>query len=290
MTAPVRHLLKQGPMLRALGRVALQALLPRSRHAARPKAVEQTLPPPSPRLVADFVRAIGGEPESWQGVVPPHLFPHWGLPLVVQALDGLPYPLHRILNAGCRLEMRRPLPLGEPLHARVELVTLDDDGRRVRLCGVVTTGTPSAPEALEATVEAYLPLAPRPKQAHREKAVVPGAARHVAQFELGPRAGLDFALLTGDFNPLHWVGPYARALGFRGPLAHGYSLLARTVESLVARELTGDPAKLLAVEVRFAAPVALPASLGLFVAGDGELWVGEQPAATACVTGRWERR
>ena len=46
------------------------------------------------------------------------------------------------------------------------------------------------------------------------------------------RAGLEFAFLTGDFNPVHWVRRYARAAGFASPILHGFAMMARTMESL----------------------------------------------------------
>ncbi len=287
-------------MLRTLGRAALDPLrarLPLHRPAppaGPPGPIERTLAPPSAELAADFVREMGGDPARWHGVVPPHLFPQWGLPLAAETFRSLPYPMHRMLNAGCRLELRSPLPAGEPLRVRASLQGVDDDGRRARIHGLIVTGTARAPEALLAHVEGYVPLAAGRRRAgetaRSERPTVPEGSRRIESWRLGPRAGLDFALLTGDFNPLHWVRPYARLLGFRSTLLHGYALLARTLEALVAYELGGDPSRLEALEARFTAPLVLPASPALFVGEDDVLSVGEAPGSRAFLAGRFRRR
>jgi hypothetical protein len=44
--------------------------------------------------------------------------------------------------------------------------------------------------------------------------------------------GLRFALLSGDFNPIHWCGPLARLSVFGGTVLHGFGSLARSIEAL----------------------------------------------------------
>lgn len=289
MVAPFRHVLSQGPMLLALGRAtagALRAKVPLPRRRRTPRSeVEHLLAPRPASLVEDFVREVGGDPARWRGTLPPHLFPQWGLPVAAEVMSTLPFPIHRMLNAACRLEIRAALPANESLRVRARMKEVDDDGRRVRLHGVVTTGTASAPDALESTVEGYLPLASRRDGPRKERPAIPAGARRVAEWSLCDRAGLDFAILTGDFNPLHWVRPYARMAGFKGPILHGYALLARALEALVAHELGGDPSRLRALEVRFTQPLPLPATAALFVGEAGALWMGRGPGEAACLTG-----
>ena len=61
---------------------------------------------------------------------------------------------------------------------------------------------------------------------------MPADAKEIAFYRLKADAGLDFAKLTGDFNPVHWVPAYARALGFPNTILHGFGTLARAVEGL----------------------------------------------------------
>ncbi|MGC4115146.1 MAG: MaoC/PaaZ C-terminal domain-containing protein [Myxococcales bacterium] len=172
--------------------------------------------------------------------------------------------------------------------ARVSKV--DDDGGRARIHGLITTGTASAPDALLAHVEGFVPLSARKGSRPKERPVVPKDVAPVAKWQLSRRAGLDFALLTGDFNPLHWVRPYARLMGFKSTIAHGYALMGRALEAIVAHELGGDAARLAALEVRFTAPTVLPASLGLYLAKGGAFTVGTAAGKTANLVGSFERR
>jgi acyl dehydratase len=117
---------------------------------------------------------------------------------------------------------------------------------------------------------------------------VPSEARQIAALDLGPRAGLDFAKLTGDMNPIHWFAPYARAAGFRGCILHGFATLARAVEAL-NRTLPGrDPMRLSSVDVRFSRPLLLPARFGVYVSDASGLWVGDGPGGDVYLEGHFQ--
>src|SRR5262245_66085335 len=123
---PAKHILHQGPVLAALGRTALSGLLARGRAPngrVQTPGPEQraTLPPRPEALVRDYLRHVGGDPGAYRGTVPAHLFPQWGFPLAARTLEGVPYPLLKVMNGGCRLEMNAPLPAGEPLEATARL-------------------------------------------------------------------------------------------------------------------------------------------------------------------------
>ena len=76
---------------------------------AMPGPVLTATVPPRPRdLVRDYVRHVGGDPSSYKNTVPPHLFPQWMFPLQTRALEGIHYPMAKVLNAGCKLTVRGP--------------------------------------------------------------------------------------------------------------------------------------------------------------------------------------
>jgi acyl dehydratase len=222
--------------------------------------------------------------------LPAHLFPQWGFAPALRALSGLPYPYGRAVNAGCRIDVRGPLPAGEPLQVRARVEAVDDDGRRVLVTLRVVTGTRGAPEALEADLRVHLPAAAREKGG-KQRRVVPDGAVEVARLAIDRRAGLDFALLTGDFNPIHWVPAYARAVGFPSTILHGFGTLAWTVESLAGAggPLEGDPSRLVSIDVRFTRPLVLPARVSVYTGpGPGSargVWVGEHEGADANLEG-----
>jgi acyl dehydratase len=121
----------------------------------------------------------------------------------------------------------------------------------------------------------------------RAESRIPDGARELARWSLPRNAGLVFAALTGDFNPIHWIAPYARAFGFPGPIMHGFGTLGRAWEGLVRALFAGDAHRLRAVDVRFLRPLALPANAGLYVAGT-RFFVGGAHGARAALAGSFE--
>jgi hypothetical protein len=300
MSVSSRHILSQAPVIASLVRTVIAArrgAAPGAAVAAPGPWIEAELPPRPPDLVRDYIRHVGGDPSAYRGVVPAHFFPQWGFPLAARTLVGLPYPLARALNAGCRLESRLPLPAGEPLHVRARLESLDDDGRRAILGQTVITGTRSAPEAVVAEMRVFVPLAGdrEPGRGNGERrrkppVTVPPGLKEILFTRVRRDAGLDFAKLTGDFNPVHWIPAYARAAGQRSVILHGFSTMARAAEAVVRRVLSGDPSRLETLEARFTGPLVLPAEIGVYVGDGGALYVGDAPAGRAFLEGHFTIR
>ena len=113
MPVSSKYVLHQTPVIASIGRVALKALLQKkgvpsaSVHMPGPE-LKREVPPRSPELVRAYIRAVGGDPSAYKKELPPHLFPQWSFPVVSETLFGIPYPLLRVMNGGCRLEWRGP--------------------------------------------------------------------------------------------------------------------------------------------------------------------------------------
>ena len=296
MAVSNRHILDQGPALSALGRVAIRAIeqqLLGNKKGASPivpgPTVEATFPPRRAALVRDYIEHVGGDPEWYRGRVPAHFFPQWAFGLASKVLDGLPYPMARVLNVGCDLTLRAPLPQDEPLMVRANLANIDDDGRRVVLQTRVITSTPSAKDAVIADMFAMVPLKRGDKSngEKKESQRVPEDATEVAHFKLGADAGLDFAKLTGDFNPIHWVRPAARAAGFPNVILHGFATMARAIEGLNQSVFDGDPTRLKVWRCRFTKPLVLPAQAGVFTENK-DVFVGGALSGPAYLVGSYE--
>lgn len=328
MAVSNRHILEQGPTILALGRVAFSAIeqqLNKGEPVVAPAVpgptIEATYAPRSPDLVRDYVRHVGGDPGAYKTTLPAHLFPQWGFGLGGQALRGLPYPLAKVLNGGCNLEIRGPLPANEPLHVSARLESIDDDGRRAVLQQRVITSTPSSPEALIADMFAIVPLSQKreengknvhadngngknaeasakgkgkrdakgevKREVKKDTPRVPEDAREISYFKVGPKAGLDFAKLTGDFNPVHWIPGYARAFGFPNVILHGFSTMARAIEGINRSLFAGDVTRIQKWTCRFTKPLVLPARAGIYVRGN-EVFVGVAVGGPAYLVGTFE--
>ncbi|KIG16304.1 Acyl dehydratase [Enhygromyxa salina] len=259
-----------------------------------------TLSPRPRELIRDYVRFCGGDPSSYKHTVPPHLWPQWGFPLAAKTLEQIPYPLFKVLNGGCRVEVNGTLANDEPLEVSARLVSIDENERRAVLEQQVVTGTAANPRAIVATMYAIVPLGGgggrRSGQAKPQPDRVPLEADELARWKLAPDAGLAFAMLTGDFNPVHWLAPYARAFGFRNTILHGFASMAMAWERLVRSRYGGSPTAIHSFDVKFTKPLILPAKVGLYLQstdpGDssGEpapdrVWVAAAPGASPYLAG-----
>ena len=288
-------------MAGALGRMALEVLRQRFQAPAtgtKPETpgpeLTETVAPRGPALVRDYIRWCQGDAGAWKGTLPPHFFPQWGFPLLTRTLSGVPYPLAKVLNGGCRLEIAGPIPAGEPLQLSARLEDVDDNGRRAVLHQRLVTGTASAPACLVSHLYAIVPLPARDGGADKahaksktQRPLIPADAREIGQMKLAPSAGFEFACLTGDFNPVHWIAPYGKAAGFGGTILHGFATMARAIERLNRVVFAGDVRALKVVDVRFTRPLRLPARVAVFER-PGELYVGEAPGGPAHLTGTYE--
>ncbi|MFO7561567.1 MAG: MaoC/PaaZ C-terminal domain-containing protein [Enhygromyxa sp.] len=302
MALPTKHIRNQGPVIAMLGSTAFEVL--RRRITGKVPAGPGSLPgpefhatlPPRPRaLIRDYVRYCGGDPSSYARTLPPHMWPQWGFPLGAKTLESVPYPLLSILNGGCRVEVNALLPNDEPLECSARLLSIDENERRAVLEYEMVTGTAACPRALVATSYAIVPLRKRggPDKSNKKGPAkqpdrIPLDAEELARWKLPPDAGLAFAMLTGDFNPVHWIPPYARAFGFRNTILHGFASMGKAWETLVRSRFAGSPAAIRSFDVKFTKPLTLPAQVGLYLRpGDDhdQVWLGPAPGGSAYLVG-----
>ncbi len=298
-------------MIAALGRTAFFAMRQRLR-SGRDASTAPPTPgqeiyrsrPPLPRkLIDDYIEHVGGDRRSYRGEVPPHLFPQWCMPALARTLEGLPYPLLRAVNGGCRVRVQGRIPDNEGLEVRAHLHDVDVNDRRAVLHQHLTTGARSRPDALAIDFYTIVPLSPARKKmqsvtdaraksegsSEKERPRVPVAAREIQRTLRHKDAGLAFAKLTGDFNPIHWLAPYARASGFPSVIQHGFASLALCWEALAKHLLGGDVHAIESFDVKLSRPLVLPRQVGIYVLGS-EMFVGDAPGEPAYLTGSFTAR
>ena len=236
--------------------------------------VSVQLPPLPSGLLAAYCQWTGGLDAD---AVPAHLFPQWTFPPMISALSVLPFPMTAVLNQGCRIESHAPLPKNETLNCTAQLTELLQEESKIKITTKISTGTASAPNALDAFVYAVIPQpkkgkspagaggATKPPPAKREPARVPAGAVVVSEHALLANSGLHYAYVSGDFNPIHWIPPYARMAGFKSVILHGFAQMALMSEALVRARCGGDAALLRVLDVRFIAPLVLPNTMQVHV-------------------------
>ncbi|MRW84007.1 hypothetical protein GJ698_07835 [Pseudoduganella sp. FT26W] len=262
MTAVPYGLLRhQGPMLltgaRVVGHTLLNVLSPASMPGAAPPRiapVSRVIAPPPDDLVARYV-GWSGAVDGYDAALPPHMVSQWSLPLVGELLLRMPYNLTSVINQGVSLRVNGPLPRSTPLLVGAAVEQIEEVPGRIKAVVAVTTGTAQQPSLVEARLHmSFLLPGPRPAKDARERPPEPQWST-AGIWHADLRDGLRFALLTGDFNPIHWCAPLARRSVFRGMVLHGFGSFVRSYEILKQRGIAFSE-----IDVRFVKPVPLPCS------------------------------
>lgn len=278
MTAAVPYglLRHQGPMLltgaRVVGHTILNALAPASRPGAAAVAPVTRVIAAPPRALVEQYLAWAGAARGYDGLLPPHMVSQWSLPLVAELLLRMPYRLTSVINQGVGLRVCGPLPRDVPLHLSAAVDRIEETPGRIKVVVAVTTGTANHPALVEARLHmSFLLPGPRAPKTQQQRGAEPDWIT-AGLWQADARDGLRFALLTGDFNPIHWCGPLARRSVFRGMVLHGFGSFVRSYEVLARQGLRFDE-----IDVRFVKPVALPCAalsvqLGPEAAADAQGW------------------
>ncbi len=252
--APLDLVLQQGPMLQSIGRIGLQTALPFRRPKSNPdsyRAVDRTFNAPSAKLIEHFLQWSGAD-DTHPDHIPPHLFPQWALAVTSSLAEQTRYPMSGGLNQGCDLTINGKLPLNGKLRVHGEMVSVEEVKGKARIQTRVSTGTATQSDILVADLIIVVPLPGRKnKKGSEEKKPEPSFER-VGSWRCSASDGLDFAILTGDFNPIHWLTPVAKLSPFRGKVLHGFGSFVRSFEVLSREAEISD------ISVRFTRPVPLP--------------------------------
>jgi len=295
MAVHARHILEQGPVIAGFGKTVLSVVAQQVKGRSSEKPVlpgtvfTETVAPRSDGLVDDYISVTGGTKGAYRSTVPAHMFPQWAFPVSNKTLNGIPYPLQSVMNGGCRLEINGPVPRGERIRVQAQLVDIDDNGRRAVLKQRIVTGPESDPAALVAYFFPIVPLKGGKKEGgEKAKLAVPAGAREIGRFDAKQNAGLEYACVSGDFNPIHWIPGYAKASGFKNTILHGFATMSKAIEILTARELGGDPSRLRVWDCQFTKPLVLPANVGVYVTNDLEVYVADRPDGSVFLKGSYE--
>ncbi|MEY2864437.1 MAG: hypothetical protein RLY58_2144 [Pseudomonadota bacterium] len=252
MSAVPLHLIRyQLPMIWGV----MQAFVPilRPRHADPDcRTLTRDIAAPADALVNAYLAWSGAEPQRYVDHLPPHLVSQWGIPVVTALLLKTGYSLSGIINQGVSIQQHGRLPRHQPLRLTVHLESVEEDAGRIRLSAHVHTGTVEQPDLSITTLHMLL-IEPHYKRRKGDaQPVVPQHWNTIGQWQAIASDGLDFALLTGDFNPIHWINAAAKRSPFRHLVLHGFGMFARSYERIPQVE------QLRSIDVRFLRPVPLP--------------------------------
>jgi acyl dehydratase len=254
---PLRLIRHHGAMLMAGGRILLHAAqLGRKRGPAQQiAAVSRLIAPPAEELVEHYI-AWCGAAGRYQYQLPPHMVSQWSLPLVSELLLQMPFRLTSVINQGVTMRVNGALPRNTPLAVTAQVEWAEQTSGRGKVVLAISTGTREQPALVETRLHmSFMLPGKRAAKAEVERRPEP-AWQPAGLWQAGLRDGLRFALLTGDFNPIHWCGPLARRSVFGGTVLHGFGSFVRSYELLTP----GALAELREIDVRFVRPVRLPSA------------------------------
>lgn len=196
----------------------------------------------------------------------PATYPHvMAFPLVMRLMTGddFPFPAVGLVHVANRIEVRRPIEVGQRLDLVVHAERLrpHDRGRQF---DVVATATVDGVEVWRG-VATYLrrerAAGPRERRTPDDRPRPPAPS---ASWRVAPRVGVEYAAVSGDRNPIHTSRLGARMFGFPRPIAHGMWSKARCLAAF-----EGRLPEAYTVEVAFKLPILLPSTVA-FAARRGE--------------------
>lgn len=232
---PVSLTLEQYPAITGmLGGLALSLMPPALKTQLLDSSREQTLTaaPASDKLLSHYLTWAGASTERYTGYLPPHFFAKYGMALVAKLTSMVPHNLASVLNQGTRYRVKRLIPSGEKILMRGKLMECTDDGRRVRIHVRITVGWSAEPDAM--TVDNYVAV----MHGKPDKATTPKRSANEHDYETIGHWSADrddgkrFAILTGDFNPIHTMEIVGNHSPFRACILQAYGGVARSWEAL----------------------------------------------------------
>lgn len=199
-------------------------------------------------------------------VLPPTYLHLMTFPLSISLMAGssFPFPLLGLVHVANRIDQLRPVTSDERVTVSAWAQNLREHpaGRQVDLVSEARV----ADELVWHEVSTYL---------HREQSSAKKApsdrgetlARPVIRWKAPAGVGRDYAAISGDRNPIHLADLTAKAFGFKGAIAHGMWLKARTLAAFEGRLPEAG-----AFEVAFKTPVFLPSTVELQSQEPGLSW------------------
>ena len=252
-------------MLKTLARIGFSALKPKSRATQNPREFDDVnvrLPAPKASLVDHYRRwcrySVTAPDNATfdtshdDSTIPSHMFSQFALSVCAKQLKLTRYNLSSVINQGVGVTVHQPLPAGEPLDIRCKLIDITEADCRARVQQRLYISTESAGLCTTVDFHAVFILG-RNRRSKPREAVKEQLFDRLGSWTVAENDGWNFALLTGDFNPIHWVGLIAKLSPFKRKVLHGFGMFTRSWET--AELALGKPLKVL--DVRFVSPAFL---------------------------------
>ena len=250
---------EQGTMIKSfaslIGREVLSIGVP-TNNPEHFQTIEMDVHLPSQKLIDHYIYWSGAGIFPYSKQVPPHLFFQLVMPHCIEQLKQTRYSLTRIVNLGCAMKIYSPIQYNAAIKAQICIKRLKESMGRARIVQHIDIFA-NKKLALELEIHTLLPT--ETVEANTPPAKTTDKQPQADFTELGvwqaqPWDGGDFALLTGDFNPIHWSNLAGKRSAFGSKVLHGFGTFVRSFELLQANLNRAVKH----IDVRFTAPLQLP--------------------------------
>ncbi len=298
------YLFQQGDVLKAIAHAAIQGIMQSNQKQVNIEELlnkqfpeyQEVVPPRSNELIDDYIKFVRGNLNGYKKFIPFHFFPQWSFPIIERVLSDLPFNFIQIMNAGFRAEIRSQLPRNEKLYLKAQLQKIELKNNILYFTTKVITETSSSPESLIAYLTTLIRLPKKEdfktkNSTSTQEFTVPFEAKEIASFSFKSNTGLNYSLLSGDINPVHWLEPYAQMMGLKRVILHGFASAAFCIEAINNNLFAGDVNKIHQLEVKFTKPLFLPAKPKLYFLRDSnQFYLADARLARAYVVGNFSIR
>lgn len=206
-------------------------------------------------------RLLNQKFQQWAGfesprttLAPPLLVSQTLLSVVAQLTSYCPYPLLTVLNQGLKLTILDSIQPNRPFFIEGQLIDASDDGYRAKIHSHVVLSDNSGQAIMMIDAFAVVMLKSRPQNTVKPVEVIDW--QPIDSWQMSAHAGVEFFLLTGDFNPIHTLPWLAKRTRFAGCIMHGYAAFSK-----IYAAIENQGVRIEEIETRFIKPIPLPTPL-----------------------------
>lgn len=258
---PVHLMLEHFDMYKTLAKVGVQTaklkLFKTQKSELKSKnwenipAIDKVIAAPKNELVDAYIKWSGAPLDKYRNTLPAHMVSQWGLSLASDLVLKSVYPLANVINQGVSIHIFGDLPRNTALKIHANIQSIQEIEGIARIAVKITTGTEEQQHLVDTIVHMAF-LLPNFKKSKQIKPIDEIEWKTIGHWQASAHDGLKFAMLTGDFNPIHWIQWIGKLSPFKNKVLHGFGMLVRTYECL--------PNGIKDLDVRFTHPVTLPSS------------------------------
>lgn len=219
--------------------------------------MSEIVSPPNASLLRSYKRWAGSSVEN--NTIPFHLVSLWTFPLVFDLLSKTGLPVARVVNQGISITINGLLPVSDQLILEAKISEIVNSESKKKLVISVSTSTLTLKDIIVLNLEMSFPNKISAKKGETNKKLTDvnqpdfnNSSSLVSKFTFTKNDGLNYSLLTGDFNPIHWLMFYAKNSPFKTTIMQGFGTFSKISSILEAKY------NLNCISIKFLKPVTLP--------------------------------